>query len=404
MYYSRGTQNASSIIGKIDYFAYVIFNYLSRYLDVFFVCMLFVGFVTSALFTYKLPSIRIIAVLFIALVVFVSIVKNINKIDFLFQSILIIFVVFQIYIDQFRSYQSDIAPFIAMIIALSFYRYNDVIYKVLRVVLVINFFVMIYELVNHDYLIKVVEENKYEPGRLQGLFSYSKECGFFLFMAFLYVRKYQAGLYIKSIVIASSLMSGSRTAMIFVGFIILFDFFLSLQINFKVKDFYKAIVTLLFGGGIFWFLVVSYFDENNIYMLYRILASFDFSSSSHGDRIFFWISYIHELSNYTLTQWLFGAGTYLNVIIGNGSENTYLMVISQSGLSGLLIFVFPLALTLLLFFRYPRELYPLVLILLFLNVGRIGVGWADGILMWCYVISAIYSGTTMINQRNKLSW
>ncbi|WP_281630276.1 hypothetical protein [Vibrio sp. St2] len=405
MYYSRGTQNASSIVGRIDHFAFVLFNYLSRHLDIFSVCLLFVGFVTSAFFTYKIPPIRIVAVLFVASVVFVSIVNNIKKkrLDFLFQSILIVFVVFQLSLDQVRTYQSEIAPFIAMIIALSFYKYNDVIYKVLRIVLVVNFLVMTYELATHDYLIKVVAENKYEHGRLQGLFSYSKECGFFLFFAFLYVRKYQSGLFIKSIVIASSLMSGSRTVILFVGFIILLDFFLALRVKFKTKDFYKAITIMLFGGVLFGYLAVKYFDKNNIYMLYRILASFDFSSSSHVDRVFFWSSYIHELDNYTLTQWLFGAGTYLNVLLGNGSENTYLMIISQSGLTGFFIFGFPLVLTLALFFRYPREIYPLVLVLLFLNVGRIGVGWADGILMWCYVISVIYSRSTMDPQGNKLS-
>ena len=149
--------------------------------------------------------------------------------------------------------------------------------------------------------------------------------------------------------------------------------------------------------------MLKYFDDDNIYMLYRILSSFDFSSSSHVERVLFWSGYINELDNYSFNQWLFGAGTYLNFLLGNGSENTYLMVLSQSGLIGLFIFGFPLLLALIMFFRYPRELYPLVLMLLFLNVGRIGVGWADGILMWCYVIGVIYSRSTMINRENKLS-
>lgn len=405
MYYSRGTQNASSIVGKIDYFAYVIFNCLSRNLDIFSVCMLFVGFITSAFFTYKLPEIRIIAVLFVALVLLINIVNNVKKrrIDFLFQSIIIIFVVFQFSLDQLRGYESQVALFIAMIIALSYYKYNNLIYKVLRVVLVINFLVMTYELMTYEYLIKVIEENKYEHGRLQGLFSYSKECGFFLFMTFLYVRKYSAGLFIKSIVIASSLMSGSRTVILFVGFIVLLDFVLSFQVKFKAKVFFQKMIIIFFGGILFGFLMLKYFDDDNIYMLYRILSSFDFSSSSHVERVLFWSGYINGLDNYLFNQWLFGAGAYLNFLLGNGSENTYLMVLSQFGLIGLFIFGFPLLLALIMFFRYPRELYPLVLMLLFFNVGRIGVGWADGILMWCYVIGVIYSRSTMINRENKLS-
>ncbi|NAZ98751.1 hypothetical protein, partial [Vibrio toranzoniae] len=161
------------------------------------------------------------------------------------------------------------------------------------------------------YLIKVIEDNKYEYGRLQGLFSYSKECGFFMFMAFLYIRKYQAGLFIKSIVIVSSLMSGSRTVIIFVGFIIFMDFVISLRVKFKAKDFYKAISVILIGGVLFGYLLIKYFDGNNSYMLYRILASFDFNSSSHTERLLFWSGYINGLESYTLTQWLFGAGTYL---------------------------------------------------------------------------------------------
>lgn len=405
MYYSRGTQNASSIVGKIDCFAYVIFNYLSRHLDILSVCMLFVGFITSAFFTYKSPEIRIIAALCVALVLLIDIVNNVKKrrIEFLFQSIILIFVVFLFTLDQVRGYESQLALFISMIIALSFYKYNDLIYKVLRVVLVINFLVMTYELMTYEYLIKVIEENKYEHGRLQGLFSYSKECGFFLFMVFLYVKKYSSGLFIKSIIIASSLMSGSRTVILFVGFIILLDFVLSFQVKLKVKVFFQIMLIIIFGGILFGLLILKYFDDNNIYMLYRILSSFDFSSSSHVERILFWNGYINGLDNYLFHQWLFGAGTYLNIALGNGSENTYLMIVSQFGLIGLFVFGLPLVLALIMFFRYPRELYPLALMLLFLNVGRIGVGWADGILMWCYVIGVIYSRSTMINRENKLS-
>lgn len=402
MYYSRSTQNASSIVGKIDQFFYVIFNYLIRRIDSLSVYMLFVGFVSSALFTYYFPQIRLLAILFVALfmiVTFVAFLKG-KKLDLIFQSVLLVFVLFQFFLDQARDYHSNLAPFIAIIIALSFYRNNEVINNVLKVVVVINFLVMTYEFFASDYLIKVVEGNKYEPGRLQGLFSYSKECGFFLFMSFIFIRKYKASAFIKLIIFASSLMSGSRTVILFVLFVISMDLILSIRVNIKV--FLNILMAFLFGSIVFYFIMVEHFELGNFYIFDRMVNSFNFNSSSHVARFFYWSSYFNEIGNYSVMQLFFGAGTYLNFLIGNGSENTYLMIVSQYGIIGLIIFCFPLILTLGLFFRYPYDLYPIVIMLLFLNVGRIGVGWSDGILMWCYVINTIYAKSNMNHKTFKV--
>ena len=253
MYYSRGTHNASSIVEKPENSTFLKFNFLGKYSDITLVYALFVGFITSAFFTYNILPLRILAVLMVLFFSITNVFVNIkNKnLDFIFQSILVVFVVFQLLLNQNRIYPADIAPFITIIIALSFYKYNDLIFDVLKVAIVTNFAVMIYEFFTGDYLIRSVEVNNYEYGRLQGIFSYSKEVGYFILMAFLYIRKYNAGFFIKSIVIASSLMSGSRMAMIFIAFIMILDFVFSLRMKFHAKAFFRVIVTFIASGFLF---------------------------------------------------------------------------------------------------------------------------------------------------------
>ena len=75
-----------------------------------------------------------------------------------------------------------------------------------------------------------------------------------------------------------------------------------------------------------------YFIGGSAYMLDRIYNSFNFGSSSHLDRLFFWNAYLLEINKYNWYEIFFGAGQKINVIVGNGAESTYLMILSQYGM------------------------------------------------------------------------
>lgn len=394
MYYSRGAQAAAGNLDRDDRSFFVVSNFLKKYINFFIICMLFVGFISSSYFTFKIPVVRLFAIALVFVYLLFSLYSNCKNchMEFIQQSTLIFFLIFQVCIDQLREFPSSPAVFIAMLLAVSFYKKNAEIYNILKFVIVVNFLVMLYEFFSYTYLINIVEVNKYEHGRLQGLFSYSKEAGFFLFMAFLYGRNCGMSFCFKIILFVSAMMSGCRTAILFIALVLFIDSVFFLKTirntfrNFFLKKMFQVILLILFSSL---FLIV-FFDHNYI-MVNRILSSFDFTSSSHVARLEIWQSYMYNMANNSFIEWLFGTGTYLNVLVGNGSENTYLMILSQWGMSGLFLFMFPMVLVLILFFRYPLKLYPAVLMVAFLGVGRLGVGWADGVLMWCYIYNIIFN-------------
>lgn len=372
-------------------FSKKIYSLVHNY-NYFFTILLFVGFIVSTPFTYFVPSIRYLAVSIIFGYLFINIFTNYWKERklFLFQIFLILYIYIQHFLNQIRDFDSDLAVLLSMLLATAFIKNIDNTIKILKFLVVVNFIAMVYEVISFEYIINMVEGNKYEFGRMQGLFSYSKETGYFLLITFVFLRYFDVSMFYKIILILSAIMSGSRTAIIAILFILFIDYIYQIykKINYKQFIYFFITVTILI------LFTSYYFTDKTEYMLFRILSSFDFETSSQQHRLYYWNFYFESLNNYSIFNWIFGNGTYLNHLIGNGSENTYLMIISQMGLIGLSIFLIPIFLVIILFFKKPFRYYPFLVLFVFLFVGRIGIGWADGILMWIMIYILINNNYT----------
>lgn len=372
-------------------------NYISLILrsnryKFFITIVLFIGFIVSAPFEYFIPSIRYLAVAIIFGYLFINIFTNYWKERklFLFQMFLISYIYIQHFLNQIRDFDSDLAVLLSMLLATAFIKNIDSTIKILKFLVVVNFIAMVYEVISFEYIINIVENNKYEFGRVQGLFSYSKETGYFLLITFVFLRYFDVSMFYKIILILSATMSGSRTAIIAILFILFIDYIYQTYNKINYKQFFYFFITV----AILILFTSYYFTDKTEYMLFRILSSFDFETSSQQHRLYYWKFYFESLNNYSIFNWIFGNGTYLNHLIGNGSENTYLMIISQMGLIGLSIFLVPIFLVIILFFKKPFRYYPFLVLFVFLFVGRIGIGWADGILMWIMIYILINNNYT----------
>lgn len=371
-------------------------NFLKEYL---FIVSLFISFIVNAPFTYFLPEIRVFFILSTLIIGFYKFWNfkshKLYLLSFTFFSILI----FYYLLNQTFLYPSNNAFLICIILGLLAFKDYRLIVIFLKITLIINFLIMIYELISFKYLINIVSENKFEIGRYQGLFSYSKESSYFILIAYLYLRYFNSlGIY-KWIILFSAFLTGSRTSIIFILLIILADYILN-NFNFRrinLKKFLASAVTVFIS-----FKLVNYYLSENILMYNRILNSFNFQSSSHLDRIYFWEKYVDHIFNYELIHFLVGKGTYVANSIGNGAESTWLMILSEGGLIALIIFSVPVLYVSLLTFKHPSKYYPFILLIVLFQFGRIGVGWADGIVFWSLIFYIIFYKKTK-NEHKILS-
>lgn len=373
-----------------------------------FIIFLFIGFITSGIFTYYIPILRYFAVIAIFIYLLFNMLINywVEKKLFLFQLFLVSYILLQYLLNQTRDFGGDYSSLIAMLLASIFYKKIDSIINIIKFIIVVNFFIMLYEVISLEYIIKIVESNEYVSARMQGLFSYSKEAGYFLLIVFIFLRYFSVSMFYKILILLSSVMSGSRTAILAVCFILILDYIVSTHKKLTVINLVKQYVYLIMTSGMLIIFSIYYFSSKNEYMFRRILSSFNFDSSNHLERFYFWNSYFNGLNDYTLFEWIFGKGTYLNHLIGNGAENTYLMIISQIGIIGLLLFIIPIFLIILLFLKFSFKYYPLMILFTFLFVGRVGTGWADGILMWIlifYILNNSYTYMSKINRFKNIS-
>ena len=254
--------------------------------------------------------------------------------------------------------------------------------EVLKSLLIINLLVQIYEVFNGEYLIS--NPNVYfEIGRYQGVFSYSKETAYFLMFAYIFVRKSKHSLLFLFVSLFSAVLTGSRTAQLFVGLLGILDVSRLLFTQLKRKN----ILTGLFLISTLVALITAlrwYFSIYiNVYS--RVLDSLNMDSSGHRDRLYFIKQYISSLENSSIRDVLLGNGTYINSLVGNGSETTYLDVIAQLGVQGLLVYFAIFIGFKVLNSHSLLTNFEFILILFFMLVGRVSLGWADGILMWVLI-------------------
>ena len=347
------------------------------------------GFICNAPLTQFFPEFR---VLFILVALVLSCYKSLTfgKSQLLIYVgmllLLSLFYVYYLLIDHF----TDIAYFYCLILGILVADNIVFFKKILSWVIIGNLLIIVYEIFNQEYFINIVAANKFEPGRYQGLFSYSKEVSYFLVSAFLLFRHLGTSLIMNLIFLISSIFTGSRTSMIFIGFILCFDLL--------VKTDYKTIFKRHKLKYIFFFLIVFpqlfsylklYLNQN--FLIYnRIMQSFDSQSSGHLDRSYYFSQYVNNIQDYNILEFFIGKGNFVSDKVGNGAENAWLTLFAESGLIGFSIYLIPMLYVSFLSFKRFNRYYPFILLVILMFFGRIALGWADGILLWSLVSYIIY--------------
>jgi len=193
------------------------------------------------------------------------------------------------------------------------------------------------------------------------------------------------------ILLMSAVMTGSRAPMIFVFFILVVEYY-----YFKPKFNTKNIL-LTFIAFLLLYFSLSFYFENNNNMLLRILGSFNFDSGgTHDYRFYIWQKYLDAFFEFDIIHLIFGNPFFLNNLFGNGPENGYLEILSNGGLSMLVISIFPLMFLALLSAVNFHKFYPFILILIVMQFARYGGGWADGVILWAYVFYIYHSDQTLL--------
>lgn len=358
----------------------------------FAILVLFGGLVVSAPFSYYIPQLRLLCLgilgLLLASELVIRIVRKNDPIS-LIQLGLVVITLFYFFLNLFREYPSDPIVFIIILVATFFSKDQKGMIFLVKAVVLINIAIMVLELLNGQYLLQLRAESEYEIGRMQGLFSYSKETSFFLICAFLLVRHHGSSNFFNIVFLISSFLSGSRTSLLLVALVLAFDFILKQTRQKNLAALARNLFYVLIFLGILVLLFSLWVSESNLFVLTRIMSSFDIESSSHQQRLYFWTQFWDYISSFSLDELLFGKGTFIENQLKNGAENTYLMLLSQFGFFGLFIFMSPLLLVALLTFKNLAKFYPFILLLGFMFVGRLAVGWADGILLWILIIGIL---------------
>jgi hypothetical protein len=350
------------------------------------------GFIFNAPVQYYIPSTRIIFISFTLFGLLYLIYKDykysINKEVYFLFYLLIIFSLITVNISEepFGIVLRNMSMPTSLLLGYLAYRNYDSFIKVLKILIYINFFVMIYEIVSLKYLFDLGLGGIYQIDRVKGLFSYSKEAGSFLLMASLLFRK--NNFLILIILLLSSIMTGSRTPVLFISVLLIIEYIYYIKKNnINIKQITRFIIFI----SIVLILLNIYFTTHES-MYGRLLNSFNMSEGGHSMRIHVWLSYIRELNNFDILHLLFGNTVHINHVIGNGAENSYLELISNNGLlvSMCILFLF-------LFFAFLAitvnffEFYPFLLLLLIFQFGRYIGGWSGGIILFMYLFQTMGS-------------
>lgn len=359
------------------------------------------GLICNATFSEFFPSLRL---LFLVIAIILSLYKfstygrSVSMISTLFLILSLIFFNSNYYI--IINSHTDNAYYFAIIFGLIISDNIFTLKKYLTYIIIINFIVMIYEILNFKYFINLVAANKFELGRYQGLFAYSKETSFFLVVSFLLFRHFNTSFIFKLLLLISSIFTGSRTSMIFIGSILIIDVFFKINVKNKTKN-----IKYFIGIVLFLLLLIPFFQlyfKDNFVIYNRILNSFDSQSSGHLDRMYWWSRYIEYIGDYNLIEIIFGKGSFIVQRLVNGSENTWITLFSEVGLVGFLIYFIPILYLSFLSVKNSFKYYPYFLLMLLMIFGRIGLGWADGIILWALIFHIIYFSKKIDYEKNYL--
>lgn len=360
---------------------------------------LFIGFIACGLFNQYFPSLRYLSVLITFVFLLLVLLKAIHKLRLPSEQVVILFITLalvQLIFNNARTAPADFSLFLAIMLGLLLKNNITSCARYIAIVNVSTVVIMLYELSTFSYLIDQLN-NKFEFGRLQGLFSNSKEAGYYTIAATYYLFSVKRLTRLSMLALISiATLSGTRTAILFILVVVIVQVVASVKIRIAkgiIKNFMLSAFMLTLLGYI---LTKYYFVDKSAYMLVRIYNAFNFESSSHKDRLFFWKSYLEEINNYNWYEIFFGAGTKINIILGNGAESYYLMILSQYGLITLTAIISIFILIFIKLKNYDEKII-FVSLLAILLVGRIGIGWSDGILIW-----AVFFYTLDSKKRDKI--
>ena len=352
------------------------------------------GFVVNALIAQNVPYLRTTLVLIFFTFYFIRLLTISMPASYWLLLLLSIFSTFFSFFFTWTTGKPYISLYLLpLIFALSLHGITHKLTYWIKILVLVNLGAQIFELSYGEYIISN-ENVRFELGRYQGLFSYSKETSFFLLFGYLILRKASGFRFFLWPLLLSALLTGSRTSLLFIGILALYDYLKLLN-----KDLFKGRIFKLLILSVSLYLVSlyiwDYLNDNLIY-LSRISNSFEISSSGHQDRIYFINKYISHILNFDTGRLIFGAGLEVSNLVGNGSETTYLDLISQQGLFGFSIFCFGLLVARLYGDNYFLSPLLLLIVLSLMFAGRIALGWADGVLFWALILNRRYDRFSLV--------
>lgn len=343
------------------------------------------GIIFNAPFQYFINPLRIVFVIVFFIGIFLTVKNDLKNSEYLIHYYFLFLVSLLGLISlNIASLPLNIAikalyTNISIIFGFFAFRYYDKFKILLVYFVIISLIVMIFDIYNLEYLFNFDPIlNYYQVDRAKGLFSYSKEAGSFSIFAALIFRNQPK---ILVLLFLTSILTGSRSAIIFIFIVLLIDMVFYNRSKFNLKFFIAVVIGILV---IFLSLYIIY--EINDSLFRRMNNSFDFSDSgTHSYRFFIWDQYLNQLEKFSLVHILFGNLGYIESVLGNGAENAYLTIWANSGLFLFIIYYLPILFLAVLSSINFRLLYPFILLVILLQFGRQGTGWADGILLWAYV-------------------
>ena len=356
--------------------------------------LVFFVFIANAPISYFLPLLRLAMALFLA----VLIVRYANHGFFKHSNQNSLIVTFILTAASFTVLLSYVSPmesvkglyfYISILLALLIYKKIDLLISLIKILIVINFVALLWEFNHREYLFLTDQDYPFIIGRYKGLFGYSKEAGAFLLFSVIIIARRAHWIFIL-VAFLSALLCGSRTAMLGISTIIFIEFCIYFFGRFRYS-FWKAVGVGLTAIIIFIVVTVISFgylsDNQDIFL--RILASFDMGSSSHQARLYYWTEHLRIISDYNFAQFIFGYFGYSEAVIGNGTESTYIELLSNGGVIALTLYLVPLAYLSSKSVLNFKKYYFFLVILVLMQVGRIGMGWVDGIILWVYIFHTL---------------
>lgn len=263
-----------------------------------------------------------------------------------------------------------------------FYRDFNTCFKIIKVILLFNFLLILYEYISISYIFPPTVDLPEFYGRAKGVFSYSKEmASVLIIISSLYLPKLKG--YWFWVLFISSLLSGSRLAVLVVSSCILIEVIYRNRIYFR-RNFERFIVYSPLVLILLVIVIIAFFQTKYAHVTYiRMLGAFDVTHSSNVERISFWTQYISIFSSYDLVHLLFGYPNKASLLVGNGAESSYLNLLVDGGFFALFLYL----LCFFIIFLNVNGLNVFICVLLLvcsMQITRVGIGFVDGSLLWMY--------------------